>query len=327
MAQINEAPPELPVTVSEPVRNLVFACIAKNPADRPASAAHLARAAQALRRGDVAGRRRVRARHPRRRRAPPTRRPCSCRPPAPAPTAGHDRPAARGSARRRRPPSTTRPHRPDDHEEAQPVDMAAHRPHRPARPRARSARSSRSSRSRRATRPADARPPEPRRLRQTPSPTPTPTPTPTSTTVPINEADFDGLTRATRPRAKLQGLGMVAERADRQRRHQRPAQVDTVYSVNPTGPVPKGSDDHGQGLRAGDRRSRRPPTRSRPTRRRRSRSTRPGDARSRSPSARRTCPAGQTLVGRRLYVNGQAQTPVNATLDDAGPPTPPAPTS
>src|SRR3954470_19949079 len=54
MAQINEAPPELPPTVAEPVRNLVFACIAKTPADRPASAAHLARAAQALRRGDVA---------------------------------------------------------------------------------------------------------------------------------------------------------------------------------------------------------------------------------------------------------------------------------
>ncbi len=53
MAQINETPPDLPVTVSEPVRNLVYACIAKNPSDRPASAAHLARAAQALRRGDV----------------------------------------------------------------------------------------------------------------------------------------------------------------------------------------------------------------------------------------------------------------------------------
>jgi serine/threonine-protein kinase len=53
MAQINETPPDLPVTVSEPVRNLVYACIAKNPADRPPSAAHLARAAQALRRGDV----------------------------------------------------------------------------------------------------------------------------------------------------------------------------------------------------------------------------------------------------------------------------------
>ncbi|MGV8970050.1 MAG: protein kinase domain-containing protein [Microbacteriaceae bacterium] len=54
MAQINETPPELPPTVSEPVRNLVYACLAKAPGDRPASAAHLARAAQSLRRGDVA---------------------------------------------------------------------------------------------------------------------------------------------------------------------------------------------------------------------------------------------------------------------------------
>jgi serine/threonine protein kinase len=54
MAHINETPPELPATVAEPVRNLVYSCIAKNPADRPASAAHLARAAQSLRRGDVA---------------------------------------------------------------------------------------------------------------------------------------------------------------------------------------------------------------------------------------------------------------------------------
>ncbi|WP_397427884.1 serine/threonine-protein kinase, partial [Pseudolysinimonas sp.] len=55
MAQINEQPPELPVTVSEPVRNLVYASIAKKPADRPQTASHLARAAQALRRSDVAG--------------------------------------------------------------------------------------------------------------------------------------------------------------------------------------------------------------------------------------------------------------------------------
>ena len=41
MAQINEAPPELPVTVAEPVRNLVLSAIAKKPADRPASAAAL----------------------------------------------------------------------------------------------------------------------------------------------------------------------------------------------------------------------------------------------------------------------------------------------
>ncbi|MGR0218847.1 protein kinase domain-containing protein [Agromyces sp. ZXT2-6] len=55
MAQINETPPDLPVTVSEPVRNLVYSCIAKNPADRPQTAAHLSRAANALRRGDVRG--------------------------------------------------------------------------------------------------------------------------------------------------------------------------------------------------------------------------------------------------------------------------------
>jgi serine/threonine-protein kinase len=53
MAQINEAPPELPVTIAEPVRNLVYACIAKKPEDRPSSAANLSRAAQALRRGDL----------------------------------------------------------------------------------------------------------------------------------------------------------------------------------------------------------------------------------------------------------------------------------
>ncbi len=55
MAQINEAPPELPVTVAEPVRNLVYSALAKKPEDRPATAAHLARAAQALRRGDITG--------------------------------------------------------------------------------------------------------------------------------------------------------------------------------------------------------------------------------------------------------------------------------
>ncbi|WP_066039914.1 serine/threonine-protein kinase [Herbiconiux solani] len=54
MAQINETPPDLPVTIAEPVRNLVLSCIAKKPEDRPASTAALARAAMALRRGDIA---------------------------------------------------------------------------------------------------------------------------------------------------------------------------------------------------------------------------------------------------------------------------------
>ena len=55
MAQINDTPPPLPETIAEPVRNLVMSSIAKKPADRPISAAHLARAAQALRRGDLQG--------------------------------------------------------------------------------------------------------------------------------------------------------------------------------------------------------------------------------------------------------------------------------
>ena len=54
MAQINDTAPDLPETISEPVRNLVISCLAKNPAERPASAAHLSRAASALRRGDIA---------------------------------------------------------------------------------------------------------------------------------------------------------------------------------------------------------------------------------------------------------------------------------
>ncbi|MFJ4172553.1 protein kinase [Microbacterium sp. NPDC089696] len=53
MAQINEQPPPLPPTVPIPVQNLVMAMIAKKPADRPSSAATVARAAQALRRGDL----------------------------------------------------------------------------------------------------------------------------------------------------------------------------------------------------------------------------------------------------------------------------------
>ncbi|SFS10296.1 serine/threonine protein kinase [Agrococcus baldri] len=55
MSHINDAPPDLPGSVPEPVRNLVLSCIAKTPADRPTSAAHLSRAATMLRRGDIAG--------------------------------------------------------------------------------------------------------------------------------------------------------------------------------------------------------------------------------------------------------------------------------
>lgn len=55
MAQINDAPPPLPATIAEPVRNFVLCMIAKKPEDRPATASAVARAATALRRGDIAG--------------------------------------------------------------------------------------------------------------------------------------------------------------------------------------------------------------------------------------------------------------------------------
>lgn len=55
MAQINDVPPPLPATVAEPVQNFVMSMIAKKPEDRPATASAVARAATALRRGDVAG--------------------------------------------------------------------------------------------------------------------------------------------------------------------------------------------------------------------------------------------------------------------------------
>ena len=53
MAQINDTPPNLPDDVPEPVRNLVYACLAKDAAGRPETAAKLAQAATALHRGDV----------------------------------------------------------------------------------------------------------------------------------------------------------------------------------------------------------------------------------------------------------------------------------
>jgi LuxR family maltose regulon positive regulatory protein len=53
LAQVNETPADLPPQVPEPVRDLVLSCMAKSPSARPA-AADLARAAQALRRGDPA---------------------------------------------------------------------------------------------------------------------------------------------------------------------------------------------------------------------------------------------------------------------------------
>ena len=55
IAQVNTAPPEMPETVSEPVRRLVGSLLSKKQDLRPESGEALARAARALRDGDVAG--------------------------------------------------------------------------------------------------------------------------------------------------------------------------------------------------------------------------------------------------------------------------------
>ena len=54
MAQINDAPPALPADVPAPVQRLVLACLAKDPVERPQTAAKLAQAATALHRGNLA---------------------------------------------------------------------------------------------------------------------------------------------------------------------------------------------------------------------------------------------------------------------------------
>ena len=53
MAQINDTPPDLPEDVPPAVRNLVYACLAKDAEGRPQTAAKLAHAAAALHRGNV----------------------------------------------------------------------------------------------------------------------------------------------------------------------------------------------------------------------------------------------------------------------------------
>ncbi len=53
MAQINDTPPPLPQEVPLPVQRLVLACLEKDPADRPQTAAKLAQAATALHRGNL----------------------------------------------------------------------------------------------------------------------------------------------------------------------------------------------------------------------------------------------------------------------------------
>jgi serine/threonine-protein kinase len=142
----------------------------------------------------------------------------------------------------------------------------------------------------------------------TPPPSPTPTPTQTSTTVQINESDFVGKTSAE-ARNMLQSLGMVADVQPGQAATSQ-GQVDTVYSVNPTGPVPRGTTISVKVF--GPVAAITPPTDT-PT-------TVPPGQTTASPGENvvlkfggGSCPAGQTLTGRQMYVNGAGKGPLPAT--------------
>lgn len=305
MAQINEAPPELPLTVSEPVRNLVFACIAKNPADRPASAAHLARAAQALRRGDVqaaagsvpailGGAAALTA-------ATTVMMPSSGAGDTQATTLLAAPAAVGGVGPVDTVPSTTTKKR-------SPwtwplialiallaVVLIGTIIALLAQPKGTSAPP---------TTAITSAPPH----TTTPTPTPTPTPTATSSTVQINESDFVGKTSAE-ARSMLQSLGMVADVQSGQAATSQ-AQVDTVYSVNPTGPVPRGTTIAVKVY--GPVAPITPPTDT-PT-------TVPPGQTTAAPGENVVlkfggggCPAGQTLRGRQMYVNGAGKGPLPPT--------------
>ena len=53
MAQVNDTPPPLPESLPRPIRALLMSMLAKDPADRPATAEKLAEAADAIRAGDI----------------------------------------------------------------------------------------------------------------------------------------------------------------------------------------------------------------------------------------------------------------------------------
>jgi len=290
MAQINETPPDLPVTVSEPVRNLVYSCIAKNPADRPQSAAHLARAATALRRGDVQG--------------------AAAAVPAVLGAAGLTAatmlmPQAGATAATTVLPTAAPEGEPVDGEEEGEkkkrspwtwplivligllaivligtiIALAMNQGDKdPVKTPTKSTTQS-----------------------QTPSETPTPPP-PTSeapTTAQINAADFVGLT-VDEARAKLSDMQMVANAVEGNAATD-PAQVGTVYDVNPTGPVPLNSEITITYYAAVEQ----PTAPGAPTM---PDTVEPGEEFTVSWD-RAQCPAGQSLSGYSITVDGPATAP------------------
>ncbi|KIU02882.1 MULTISPECIES: protein kinase domain-containing protein [unclassified Frigoribacterium] len=245
MAQINEQPPDLPSTVSEPVRRLVLSCIAKKPGERPATASALAQAARALRRGDVAAATV----------AVPAIGAAAATPADAAtqafnaqdattqlfdPMATRAQSAAGGAAAGyvagSADPDALRDgdDEPADEKKRSPwfwplivlavlavialvvgIVFAVGNTDDPA--------------------------PAPTTSSSTPSPTrTTPTPTPTPTSVTVSSGDYVGLTEAA-ARASLEELGLQVDSADAGSSAPSPDQVGTVASIDPTGALEKGS--------------------------------------------------------------------------------------
>ncbi|TDW30229.1 protein kinase domain-containing protein [Cryobacterium psychrophilum] len=303
MAQINETAPDLPATVSEPIRNLVFACLSKNPAERPASAAHLARAASALRRGDVAaaavavpgvlGGATVTAATML---IPGGNDQATAMLPASLPGTRADAVAADSPTKKKSPWSWSLI--------ALIVVLAlvlagavyALVTQNDAAP---------------APAPTSETPTPTSTPTPTPTSTPTPSATPTSTRVNVNLADFEGLT-SEEARQKLDGMELVANVQDGNASTSPEQAVGTVYSVNPTGSVLPGTEILVKVYAAP------------------AAPTTPSSAPTAAPNpvapatevtvswAAQSCPTGQTLGGYRVIVDGGATvTGANPTAADA----------
>ncbi|HSP52244.1 MAG TPA: protein kinase, partial [Cryobacterium sp.] len=296
MAQINETAPDLPDSVSEPVRNLVISCLAKNPADRPASAAHLSRAAAALRRGDIAA---AAASVPAIMDGVTPTSATMLMPGAGGMQATTVLPA--GAPATRAAATGTEPEEKKRSPWTWPligliallalvltgtlIALFTQDDTTPAP----------------TATPTATATPTPSKA-PTPTATPTPTPTPTSNTVEISLADFQGLTSGE-ARDQLAALGFVAD-VETGNAATTPDQIpDTVYDVNPTGPVTKGSTITVKVYAA---------------------ATSPDDptgAPTVAPAtivagqavtvtwAEQSCPSGQTLSGYEIVADGAAESP------------------
>ncbi|ROS58134.1 serine/threonine-protein kinase [Frigoribacterium sp. PhB160] len=303
MAQINEQPPDLPSTVSEPVRRLVLSCIAKKPADRPASASALAQAARALRRGDVAA---ATVAVPAIAAAGALSADAATRAFAAQdattrlydPTGSSAQPATGGYVPGSADPDALHDELPDEKKPRSPwfwplivlgvvvlVGVAALIAFAVS-----------------SDQPDPVDTPSASAPSQTPSQTqttPSETPVDTPTTIPVNASDYIGLAEAD-ARAQLEDLGLVVESVDSSTPAPDAAADGTVASLNPTGNLSEGDTITLAIFRAA-------PTPTQPTAPSASETTVVGDGESTvtvSWQAYQNCPTGYSLTGYSYNITG-----------------------